>query len=190
MIRTKKLKEIAQLQKGVYCKPVHPTDKNHLPYIQLSDFQGMRFIGSSQMVRAEDVNEKYHIHSGDVLFSTYLKFNAHILPERKAAPYVASGHLIILRPDTEIVSPAYLAWYLNTGIARRQMMPIIEGGSRVPFITKQHLQDFHIQILPMEKQRQIVDLYQLRQREKGLISQIEAKKDILITEILENQLKR
>lgn len=141
------------------------------------------------MVKAKDVKEKYLIHHGDVLFSMRVNFNAFILPENDGKPFVASNGFAIIRPNTENIMTQYLAWFLNNTDSQREIEAIAEGVSRVPFISLRDLGDIDIEIPDVRKQQKIINIHQLRLKEKALLKQLEEKKDTLIQEILKTQIK-
>ena len=135
--------------------------------------------------------DKYLLQKNDVLFLHRLNFRAAYLADSDfvdGKQYVPLQNLLILRVDERKISKGYLSWYLNQGTAQNEINRRIEG-STLPYISRKEVMDLNIDVPNLETQKKVVELYNLRLREKKLISEIQKKKDLLINQILKNSLK-
>jgi restriction endonuclease S subunit len=79
---------------------------------------------------------------------------------------VASGSLLIVRPNTEIVLPEYVSVYLNSNEGQRQLGEKLSGAT-IKAISRSALEDIQIPLPSIETQRTIVALDQnIRKKEQ------------------------
>lgn len=83
-----------------------------------------------------------------------------------------TGQLNIITPTTQIV-PAYLAWYLNRDETQRKIHSSVTG-TNIKALNKRDIQEFQIDLPPIDIQRQISDLQilwaEMRQKYRRLVS--------------------
>ncbi len=68
-------------------------------------------------------------------------------------------HVIVVRPNPEIVLPEYLLLILNSKVLSEQMRQI-STGAVIRSLSLSRLQDMEIPILPMEDQLRLVERFQ------------------------------
>ena len=127
--------------------------------------------------------QKYLIQKDDVLYLSKLHPGAF----RYKGPVedtIPMAHFYILRPKSLVVDPDYLCWALNQGFIIKRYLQKHLIGSALPFIPRSALVKFPVPLPPLHTQKSIVQLLQLRAREKEIQKTIEEKKSILINSAL------
>lgn len=149
-----------------------------VPVVQLRDLQAEDDFdpASASLYSLEPPFERYRAGAGDLLFRSR--------GERNTAVLVALGSdktaiavlpLIVLRPNTDIVDPRYLAWFINQPETQRYF-GIYAQGQNLRMIPKGCLDDLEVPLPDLEAQRQISEIDALARREHTLAQQLADKK--------------
>jgi restriction endonuclease S subunit len=123
--------------------------------------------------------EPYLVGRGDVLFLSKGQSNFAIPILEDLERTVASYYFYILRPDRAQILPEYLAWYINQPKAQASLGKDLRQ-SVIKMIPKRVLAQLEIVVPPMEKQKALIHLERLRQREEYLMSRIVEERKRLI----------
>lgn len=101
-----------------------------------------------------------------------------IVIESKCANRLILSNLAIIRiEDAKKLDPYYLCWYINNNKASlKQLKKLQQGNSAVSIIPLMMLKNFEIEILPIEKQKIIGKIYELKRQRDRLMHLIESKK--------------
>ena len=123
------------------------------------------------LVSFEKSLAKYEVKTGDVLFkSRGSRFDAaHV--EALSLPTFYMGPLFKLECDESVLEPRYLAWFLNSAHTQRQLEAVALG-STIPTVGANALRKIEIDVPPLEVQRGIVALDQLRLKETELMRRL------------------
>lgn len=113
------------------------------------------------------VPERYLVRDGDVLFRSRGDRTTASAVEGLVEPAVAILPLMILRPRREAVEPRYLAWAINQPPAQRQL-DVSSRGTSLRMIPRAGLDSLELDIPDLTRQRAIVALDELAERERGL----------------------
>jgi hypothetical protein len=122
---------------------------------------------------------RYRIQLGDLLFVSRGTINVAVpLVEPFIKPMPSEWETLIpayvfyiLRPDRQRVLPEYLAWYINQRPAQA-FLARQSRGTLVKLLPKRTFAELEVPVPPLEKQRLIVELEQLRAREEFLVRQL------------------
>lgn len=108
-----------------------------------------------------------------------------IVIERKRADKLILSNLAIIRiKDMSKVDPYYLCWFINNNRATIKKMQ--QGTSAVSIIPLSMLKSFEVTLLPIETQRTIGKISELKRQRDRLTHSIETKKtDILTQQLME-----
>jgi restriction endonuclease S subunit len=131
----------------------------------------------------EGISEKHLLKDGDVLFAAKGTKNFAAVFENHNEPSVASTSFFVIRPTDNKLSPHYLAWVLNS----HSMQAILKGqaiGTSIPSISKQVLENLEIAVPSIERQKAILQITKLRNKEKSLKQEIEVLRDKKINQQL------
>ena len=108
------------------------------------------------------------VAAGDVLFRSRSESNtASALDARFREPVLAIAPLYVLRPDREVVLPAFLAWAINQPDSQRHFGRFARG-TNMRMVPRDVLADLRIGIPGLAVQRRIVALDSLSRRERSL----------------------
>lgn len=133
---------------------------------------------------AEGISEKHLLKSGDVLFAAKGTKNFATVYEHHNKPAVASTSFFVIRTTAHNVMPAYLAWFLNSYTTQIRLKGRAIGTS-IPSISKQVLENLEMTVPSLETQKTILQITELRNREKALKQEIEVLRDTYLNQQLE-----
>lgn len=112
-----------------------------------------------------------------------------IVIERNRSEKLILSNLAIIRiTDIDKVDPHYLCWYINGNKAAIKKMQ--QGTAAVSIIPLSMLKGFDIDLLPIETQRIIGKISELKRRRDRLTHSIETKKTDILTQQLMETFKR
>jgi restriction endonuclease S subunit len=181
------LKHIASIQTGVFAKPIH---KGEIVYLQAKHFDenGQLLSTLHTDLKADGISNKHLLKHGDVLFAAKGTKNFAAIYENQNNPAVASTSFFVIRMTDKKVLSEYLAWFLNSSSAqtllKRQAL-----GTSIPSISKQVLEELEIPVPGIKKQKLILTIYQLGNKEKNLRKQIETLRKQQIQQQIINAIK-
>ncbi|MHC1708565.1 MAG: restriction endonuclease subunit S [Bacteroidales bacterium] len=185
------LKNIANIQTGLFAKPAV---KGDIVFLQARHFDENGLLNSTLHpdLLKEDISEKHLLRQGDVLFSAKgtKNFAAWYKGDNPAA--VASTSFFVIRLHEEYstkILPPYLVWFLNHPEILKYLKANAIGTSMVS-ISKGVLENLEIPIPSLDYQQILVNITQLRLKEKELMDRIEALKDKQIQQLTFNALKQ
>jgi restriction endonuclease S subunit len=181
------LGHIAIIQTGIFAKP---TPEGEIIYLQAKHFDENGSLASSLHpdLKAEDISEKHLLQAGDVLFASKGTRNFASWYESKNQPAVASTSFFVIRLQSNLVIPEYLAWYLNSPYT----LKILKGraiGTSIVSISKTVLENLEISVPELNTQQIILKINQLQIREKSLMHQREILNEKKIQQLIINALK-
>lgn len=138
--------------------------------IQLRDISSDGLVDPERLTRVqlEDLADRYFVRAGDVVFRSRGERNtASALDERLREPALAVLPLMVLRPNRNVVTPAYLAWAINQPPAQRHF-DIAARGTNIRMIPRSSLDDLELDVPDIETQERIVAVDALAEREQEL----------------------
>ncbi len=180
----KKLKDLADIRTGYQFRgKVAASDQANVSVIQIKDVDDKLQVHVSDLVPVKvDKPEAYEVSQGDLLFLSrgHRQYAAEVTePIRNT---IVTGYFFILRPNTKLVEPSFLAWSINHAEFQEAMRPFVRG-SHIPLISKADFQDLAIQVPPLAVQRRIIELHRLFDRERELTAAIQSKRGELLQAI-------
>lgn len=151
--------------------------------IQLKDFENdYTAIGQDcNLVEREKIKDKYFLETGDVLFIAKGTNNfSLVFEEIDNTPTIASSALFVLKVDTRLANPFYIAWYLNQTEVQNYFKSN-ETGTYTKSISKPILEEAPIALPSLETQHKIAQVASLHNKELTLSYKIIALKNQLTT---------
>ena len=181
------IKDITNIQTGLFAKPA---GIGELVYLQSKHFDEYGQLHSvlHPDLPAEGISEKHLLKDGDVLFAAKGTKNFAAVFENHNEPSVASTSFFVIRPTSNKVLPKFLAWFLNNHTTQT----LLKGqaiGTSIPSISKHVLENLEITIPSIETQQAILQITQLRNREKSLKLKIEMLREKQIQQQIINAIK-
>jgi restriction endonuclease S subunit len=175
-----KIKNIAEISSGYnFSKKVENDNFGNCRYIQLRDVDDSCTLDIDNLMKVniKNIKQDSYIRKNDILFKSKSNNNIACVISEDFDKLVASAHYFIIRAKRDIVLPEYLAWYINQKPAQRYF-ELHSAGSTVSVVTKKILSALNVTILPIEKQKLVVELAKLRKKERGFeerITELKAK---------------
>lgn len=117
-----------------------------------------------------------------------------VIESKRANKLILSNLAIIRIKDNNILDPYYLCWFINNNnSALKQLKRLKQATTAVSIIPLSMLKSFEIMLLPIEVQRTIGKISELRRQRDRLTHSIEIKKTDVLTQqlmkIFEKELK-
>lgn len=123
----------------------------------------------------EVLSPHYFTKEGDILLRLNYPYSAVYIDETKVGLLIPSSFAVI-DVQVDFILPEYVAWYLNTAQAKKELEKG-QSGTRIPSTNKATLSAIPIQTMPLEKQRNIIQLYKLHLQETQLLNKLIEEKE-------------
>ena len=165
-----KIKNIANIQTGIYEKP---EPNGEVYYIQARHFDENRtFIKTVKPDLHDEARlQRHFLQVGDVLVASK-GYNLFAIDYKGIIkPAVASSMFIVLRLFDANVLPEYLAWYINQPKIQ-SVLSEKSKGTDMPSITKSDIGELPIFIPAIAKQKMILEIQELMNKEHKIIDTI------------------
>jgi hypothetical protein len=149
---------------------LEPTTAGGVLAIQLRDISPEGLVDPERLTRVqlEGLADRYFVRAGDVVFRSRGERNtASALDERLREPALAVLPMMVLRPNRNVVTPAYLAWAINQPPAQRHF-DMAARGTNIRMIPRSSLDDLELDVPDIETQERIVVIDALAEREREL----------------------
>jgi restriction endonuclease S subunit len=184
-----KLGEFATINSGVYSSTIQAGD---VYYLQARDFDSERKLidSLSPVLTYSKSIESHFLTKGDVLIVVKgVSFLAAVYHE-ECSPAVASSVFSVVRiKDEKNVLPEYISWFINLPQTQNHLLAQSKG-SAIPSINKKVLLDLIVPVPSIQKQKLILKIAQLREKEKNLYKKMNKLKEIKLNQLIINSLNR
>lgn len=184
-MRVSKLKDISEIQTGLYAK-VSPSPDS--VYLQVNDFdkEGVMFKTAKVSVFAGVKNHGHYLNVGDLLFAAKGTKNFCTVFIGHDEKCVASSSFLVIRvAKSGTAEPEYINWFLNLP-STLMLLSSNAVGTSIPSITKVMLEDVEIPLPSIATQKKIVEIAKLQKRERQLREEISVKRQQIIDYKLKN----
>lgn len=135
----------------------------------------------------EILDDQYFTKEGDVLMRLSQPYTAVYIGKEHSGLLVPS-YFAIIKVNQAKVLPQYVAWQLNTLHVKNELERS-QAGSRIPSTNQQAIRNIPIVLSSISKQKVLIDLYQLHQKEKMLYKKLIDEKELLFQGITRQILK-
>ncbi len=178
---------IASIQTGVFLKP---QSEGEILYMQVKHFDNeFRLLHS---VRADlkeySINQRHILAPGDILFAAKGSNNFAAVYREEYPKAVASTSFLVIKINNKNVLPEYIAWYINQQNSMEWLKSFARGTS-IPSISKSVLEDLEISLPELNVQKAILQIDELRLKEKNIINEIGILREQIIQQQIFNALK-
>ena len=157
------------------------------PYIEIQIkhlIEGQKVaFDSLHPISLRQVRDEQLVKSGDILFIGRGDRKVAILVENAPPNVIVGAQIFIIRVHSQAIDPGYLAWFLNQNPAQTYVETYSKG-VEIKNLGKAELQKMPIFYPTIEKQRLLVEAYQLRLEEEYLIDSIEALRTQQLAKLL------
>ena len=153
--------------------------------LNLQNLKRVEYIAIKAYSNGKDVNpnDSHFAVEGDVVFrSRGTPFMAAVVPAVSEDLLVVAP-MIRIRVNRELVSPDYLAWYMNS-VYGAVYFKEFATGSGIPLVSKGVLEQMPVKLPSLKAQQAIADLVKLGRKEQEILTQIVKQKNLILeTEI-------
>jgi hypothetical protein len=183
----KALSQICSILTGYTARGrLDPAEHGGVLALQLRDILPGGSIASDSLTRIQidGVPERYLVRAGDVVFRSRGERNtAAVVDESIIEPAMVVLPLMILRPNTQLLSGAYLAWAINQEPAQRYFEVAAQGTS-LRMVSRSSLEALTIAVPDFQTQQRILQIDALAERERELAQQLNLKRHEMIHRVL------
>lgn len=181
------LKHIANIRTGIFAKPLV---KGEIVYLKARHFDENGWLRTSLHpdLKADNITEKHLLRQSDVLFAAKGTKNFAAWYDGNSYPAVASTSFFVISLKNNMILPEYLAWFINHPTTQKYLKANAIGTSIVS-ISKTVLEELEISIPSIETQKVILQITNLRNKEKKLKQQIESLREKQIQQQIINSIK-
>jgi len=180
------LVDIAEVRMGYSFRSRLETDaEGDVVVIQMKDIDDANLLHPEGLARIQmpDLKDRHLVQVGDLLFRSRGVTNSASLGGGGIGRAVLAAPMLLIRPRTEIVEPAYLQWFINHP-ATQAVLAGQAAGTAVKMIGKGVLDNLKVVLPPLERQRLIVEVAQLASREAALLEELRGRRKALLEGIL------
>lgn len=185
-----KLSQVCTIQSGFTARErLEPVVHGDVLALQLRDVASNGAIATNSLtcIHLDPVPEKYLVRTGDVVFrSRGESTTAAVIDAPLPLPALAVLPLMILRPNPQVLSGAYLAWAINQAPAQRYFEENAQGTS-MRMVLRSSLESLTISVPSLEMQQRILQIDALAEREHDLAEQLTRRRHELIRRLLVEQ---
>jgi restriction endonuclease S subunit len=184
----KALKKVADIRSGFLPRSnMDGTKQIYLIQLKDMDDNGCLDYDNLKSVSIDEGIAVPYLKEGDVVFKakSHKRF-ASCIKNNHPKNITATSHFLIVQKISDAVLPEFVAWYLNQKNAQ-DFLAMHANGTAIPIITVKALGNLPITIPALQKQKEIVEIYKLFNREKELMMQLVNKKEKLLQKVLLDQ---
>jgi len=153
--------------------------------IQMRNINNDYTINYAGLPRVEinSIRNEQIINKNDIVFRCRGNNNFASIIDCEIENIIADTHFLIIRIKSNIISPEYLAWYLNQKPAQMYFLKNAQG-TVIPLITAKILGSLEVTIPDLQTQNKIVELSKISIKEQELAQTIQRKRKLLIENLL------
>lgn len=185
----RKLAKLAQISTGFYERT---NIQGTIYYLQRRDFDedGQLIIkGLKPSILANKNTQKHILKKNDVLVAAKGTSFFAFVYKAEVQPAVASSTFLVLRGvDQQKVLSDYLAWFINYP-KTQDYLGRMSKGTALAAIDKSTLGSLSIPLLSLEKQRLMMHLQSLQQKEQAIYTELSELSALIINQQLNKLLK-
>lgn len=180
------LRDIAEVRMGYSFRSRLEVDaEGDVAVIQMKDINDSNLLHLKGVahIQMPDLKDRHLVQQGDLLFRSRGGSNSASLVAASLGRAVLAAPMLLIRPQTESVDPAYLQWFINQPDTQNTLA-MQAAGTAVKMISKAALEQLPIAIPPLQDQRRIVEISRLAAREAELMQALMRRRKTLIEKIL------
>ena len=184
-----KLGEVASVRSGLVLKRKEAKpDQPSIVYraLNLRSIISNGYLDAAQLdsfSASEVLSSDYLTHEGDIVIRLTAPYTA-ILIDKSTAGIIITSNFVVIRVDSKLMLPSYLAWLLNTPKQKKQIYESATG-NMLSAINAKYYANLNLTLLPIDDQRKIAKLNQLAQRETKLLLRLAEEKAKYYAEMID-----
>ncbi len=131
----------------------------------------------------ERLKADYLTQPGDVLVRLTTPYTAVLVGEEQAG-WIIPSHFIVIRTSGRLLLSEYLYWLLNTAKVKAELQQDISS-VMIGAIKARSYTELEIELLSIQEQKKIAELYLLSQKELSLLDQLMGQKEVYYKEAID-----
>lgn len=128
-----------------------------------------------EFVSNDRLEEHFFTQEGDVLMRLNYPYTA-VYIEKQYSGLLVPSYFAIIKVDQTRLLPEYIAWYLNSYQVKKELERA-HTGSRIPSTNQSVLRMLPVGSIALSKQKALVELYRLHQKEIRLYQELIEEKE-------------
>lgn len=124
----------------------------------------------------ERLRAEYLTQFGDLVVRLTAPYTAVIIDDETAGMVIPS-HFIVIRTSGKKILPEYLYWLLNTDKVKSTISQNITS-TMIGTVKPAYFMEFEVELIPIEEQRKIAQLYLLSKKELHLLEKLMEQKKL------------
>jgi len=180
------LGDIAEVRTGYSFRSRLEVDADgDVAVIQMKDIDDSNLLHPEDLARIQmpDLKDRHLVQEGDLLFRSRGGSNSASLVVSPPGRAVLVAPMMLIRPRSDVVVPAYLQWFINLPATQCALAGQAEG-TDIKMISKAALERLAVLLPTVAVQRLIVEIAQLASRESQLMQELIGRRKALTTRIL------
>lgn len=130
----------------------------------------------------ERLKSGYLTQAGDIIVRLTTPFTA-ILIDKEHIGLIIPSHFIVIRTDSNQILPEYLNWFLNADRVRQELYQNLSS-TMIGTVKPKVYACLEIDLIPLEEQKKIAELYRLSKKELRLLEQMRVQKELYYKEAI------
>ena len=187
-----KLKSVTDIQMGYsFRSRLEPEDDGDVAVIQMKDLLDDNTVSCENAIRVymDSIKETHLVQKGDLVFRSRGNVSTTALLNEDPGRAIVAAPLIRIRvTKKDKVLPEYLNWYISQRAAQRYLTSRARGTSQI-MISVDAVGEMDVEIPSLDRQKKIVELAWLMNRERDLVHKLVEKKEQYISSILTQHAK-
>ncbi len=140
------------------------------------------FLSEYGKVQRTTIDKASFLQVGDILIKR-LNPNCAIVFEDDSIMALPSANLFVIRPDTDILDPYYLAFILESSNAFCKLSQRSGIGSAVSAVTVSQIRNYEIPLPSLEQQKKIGELWKCAKKRNRLLLELISENNRLLRSI-------
>lgn len=153
--------------------------------IQMKNMDTEDRLRTGELPRVEiaDLSDRQLLREGDLIFRSRGLFHTAAVLTEDLDQAVSAAPLMVIRLSSARVLPEYLRWFINHP-STQATLSALAAGTHVRTLNKAALENLDVPVPPVDRQRRIVEVASLGDREKALVKAISERRGKVLAEIL------
>ncbi|MBO0471044.1 N-6 DNA methylase [Enterococcus sp. DIV0242_7C1] len=179
-VETVKIKDIAKISRGLTTTVKDEHEAGDIKIIKISDIHDgkLNYDKLSSIYREKVTSEKYFVQKNDLIISNRGNTFKTTVIEKEVKDVIFSQNFVNIRLTNDGFSPRWIELFLDSPVGKGYLDVNAEG-SAVRILSTNAISEMEIPKLPLEKQLQIIQHYQMKKEE--IQSQITKLEKELVT---------
>lgn len=184
-----KLAEIVDIRAGYsFREGLSKAISGELPVIQFKNISNLYIsdVSACSFISDKKIKASHFLRFNDILLSNRGNYKTSIFKSNEKC--IASGVFFIMTVKNTNFLPEYIATFLNS-VEGQNVLSARQNAAGVPSIIRSELTQIDIPLIPLDKQKQIVELFLLYEKEVDTMEKIKQNRKKLINSILSQTIK-